>query len=193
MQMKVTAGDMKGRRISTREVGKTSAFGPLRATGAKVRQAIFNVIGPAIEGASFVDLYSGTGAVGIEAMSRGAAQVMFVEADPGRAERIHELLCDCGCKLKSSIFNQKAQAFMRDAQKQGRTFDVIFLDPPYHTDELSVILPVLAEADVYTPEGVLLVEHVKKTVLPDELGPMHKWKTYSYGDTMITQYRRRDR
>lgn len=188
--MKVTAGDMKGRRVSTRLVGKASTFGSLRATGAKVRQAIFNILGPSISGASFLDLYSGTGVVGMEAMSRGATQVMFVEADPGRAERIHDLLCDCGCKLKSVILNQKAQAFVRDAQRQGRKFDVVFLDPPYHTDELSVILPILAEVDLLAPEGVLLVEHIKKAVLPEELGPLVKRKSYSYGDTMLTLYRR---
>ena len=188
--MKVTAGSMKGKGISTRGAGRTSEFGPLRATGAKVREAIFNILGPRIEGASFLDLYAGTGAVGIEAMSRGAKNVVFVEADPVRAERLGTLLCDCGCRLKAVIVNRRAADYLRDASPKGAKFDVVFLDPPYHMEELPSILPTLAGADVLTPDGVVIVEHAKKIALPEEFGPMRKWKSYRYGDTMLTQYRR---
>ncbi len=188
--MKVTAGAMKGKRISAAGVGGASEFGALRATGAKVREAIFNILGPMIEGARFLDLYAGTGAVGMEAMSRGVSQVVFVEADPARAKRLQTLLCDCGCRLKSVIVNRRASEYVIDAAAKGARFDVIFIDPPYHTGELSTVLMAMASSDILSPDGVLLVEHIKKAALPDELGSLRKRKSYKYGDTMLTQYRR---
>lgn len=181
---------MKGKRIPQGAADRVSAFGPLRATGAKVREAIFNILGPMTEGARFLDLYAGTGAVGMEAMSRGASEVVFVEADPVRAQKLNSLLCDCGCRLKAMIVNTGATAYLRDCVTRGTKFDIVFVDPPYHTGELDVILPEVARLDALNPEGVLIVEHIKKAAMPDALGPLGVWKQYKYGDTMLTQYRR---
>lgn len=164
----------------------------LRPTLSKVREALFNIIAASIGEAVFVDLYAGTGAVGFEAMSRGATAVYFVESDRKRAARIKELLHGCRCMPKAHVVAQKASAFIKRAQKEGTLkADIIFLDPPYLSDELDRILPLIAEAGrgVLAPEALVVAEHAtRKKTLAGTIGELKKKKSYRYGDTTLTVY-----
>ncbi len=188
--MKITGGEMKGRKVRRAGLGKTSVHGTLRATSSKVRESIFNILGPRINGAVFVDLYAGSGAVGMEAMSRGAQTVYFVEADGKRVATLRETLEGCGCQAKARIVHQKAQDFVRRPTGDDRVWDVVFLDPPYHSEEYEAILPLLAECPQVGEDTLVMAEHATKLPLPERVRGLSVRKTYKYGDTMLTVYER---
>lgn len=187
--MRLSGGELRGRKLHAKGLGKTTQHGPLRATSSKVREAVFDIIGPRIEGAVFVDLYAGTGAVSMEAMSRGASSVYIIEADRTRAAQISRLLDGCGCQAKATMLHRKALDFVQDAVKAiAGPWDIVFLDPPYHGEELSLILPALGQ--MLAAQGLVLAEHDKRTPLPEAPMGLEKLKTYRYGDTHITTYRK---
>lgn len=188
--MKITGGELKGRRLSKKGLGTSTGHGPLRATSSKVREAIFNIIDSRVEDAVFLDLYAGSGAVGTEAMSRKAAKVYFVEADEGRADAIEDLLRGCSCRERAVVVRDDALGFIRKSAVEGAVFDIVFLDPPYQSDELGRVLPALGEGVVLSEDAVVIAEHTRKTVLPKTAGVLVMHKTYRYGDTSLALYRR---
>lgn len=188
--MRISGGDLKGRKIgSKKSLGLSSKHGSLRPTSSKVRESVFNIIGGALTDSIFADLYAGTGAVGMEAMSRGAKKVYFVEADRKRAERIEEMLKDCGCGAKAIILKEGAIDFVNKAYKEDLKFDIVFLDPPYHTGELEDMISLLSEKAILNSNGIVIAEHSSKIRLPDEIGMLKQKKAYKYGDTMLTLFR----
>jgi 16S rRNA (guanine(966)-N(2))-methyltransferase RsmD len=160
----------------------------MRPTLSKVREAVFNILMGRVEGEVFVDLYAGTGAIGMDAMSRGAGAVYFVEADRRRAERIKALLEGCGCRPRAHIMPMKAAVFVRKAQREGLRPDIVFLDPPYYSDELDVVLPLLGEEGLLADGGVVMAEHPSRKALPEQIGVLKKKKTYKYGDTSLSLF-----
>ena len=186
--MKLTGGSFKGRRISRKGLGTQSEHGALRATGAKVREAVFDIIGPSIEGAVFADLYAGSGAVGMEAMSRGASAVYFVEADRQRARVLEETLDGCGCRSKAIIRNMPVEDFIMAGG--GSKLNVVFLDPPYRTVDLGHVLGLLGEHGMLDDVALVLVEHEKGAEMPVAAGGLQKYREYKYGDTALTTYRK---
>lgn len=179
--MRVIAGEMKGRRLVA------SHGAGLRPTSAKVRESVFNILGDRIKDAVFIDLYAGTGAVGIEAMSRGAQTVYFVEASRKSAEAIEETLRGCGCRQRAKIINKKASDFVKGSLIEAKA-DIIFLDPPYHTGEMDEILPLLSDGRLLGDGGVVLAERLSKKRLPEEIGALRLKKSYRYGDTALSLY-----
>ena len=189
--MRLTGGNLKGKKLSPKGLGSSSAHGALRATGSKVREALFNIIGPQIEGAVFADIFAGSGTVGMEAMSRGALKVYFIEPDKRRARAIEELLCDCGCGGKAVIKSIKADAFIDMAQEEGLNIDLVFLDPPYGSEELDVTITRLGESTALADNALVIAEHSKRgETLPDDAGCLDKHKEYKYGETILTLYRK---
>jgi len=189
--MRISAGNLKGRKIGSKsELRRVTRHGILRPTSSKVRESIFNIIGERIEEAQFIDLYAGTGAVGIEALSRGAEKAFFVEADRKRAEQIEDALKDCGCSSGAEVIKGKASDFIKKAEKEGLKFDIIFLDPPYHSEDIEDTLSLLARGLLLSDEGIVIAEHISKKKLPDEIGMLVKKKDYKYGDTMLTLFRK---
>lgn len=190
--MRISAGEFKGRKLSSAKALRfVKKRDELRPTSSKVRESIFNIIGDRIKESQFVDLYAGTGAVGMEAMSRGAKMAFFVEADRKRAELIKDMLKDCGCFERADIIKSKAADFIKKAERDNSKFDIIFLDPPYHGGELEAALSLLADGALLNGEGILIAEHPSKKKLPDEIGKLLKKKDYKYGDTMLTLFRKK--
>ncbi len=190
--MKLTGGSMRGRTVKAEGMGTTTAHGALRATSSRVRESVFNIIGPSIDGAIFVDLYSGTGTMGMEAMSRGASKVYYIESDRTRFDKVTTTLDGCGCHAKAVIRNMRAVDFVGQLSDKSSAVDVFFLDPPYESDELALVMPAIGESDVLAEGGVVLCEHDSKLVMPDAFGGLTKARTYKYGDTVITKYIRED-
>jgi len=190
--MRISAGHLKGRKINFKKAQMAAKKEcALRPTSSKVRESVFNIIGNLIVNAKFIDLYAGTGAVGIEALSRGAKMVFFVEPDRKRAELIKDMLKDCGCFERAEIIKSKAADFIKKAERDNSKFDIIFLDPPYHSGELERILPMLSDGELLHDEGIIIAEHLSKKKLPDEIGNFVQKKAYKYGDTMLTLYRKK--
>ena len=188
--MRLTGGSLKGRKVNPRGLGKLSAHGALRATSSKVREAIFNIIGPDIKDTVFADIYAGSGTVGIEAMSRGAKTVYFVEADRKRAGELEGLLAHCGCRDRADLLSMDAGAFIKHAEKKGLLLDMVFLDPPYGSGQLEITVPMLGSGTALSDNAIVIAEHSRLETLPDESGCLRKQKEYRYGDTRLTLYRK---
>lgn len=196
--MRISGGAAKGRivRLKNAFVKKGEADG-LRPTSAKVRQAIFNILGDRIINAAFIDLYAGTGAVGIEALSRGAKEVVFVDANALRGNTIKELLEKFSFKDRARVVKDIAVNFLK---KSDSSFDIIFVDPPYASEELDTVLPLIDERGILTEKGIVIAEHSTKKAPPfiphldkggtREMGRLKLIKTYKYGDTSLSLYKK---
>ncbi|MBI5409141.1 MAG: 16S rRNA (guanine(966)-N(2))-methyltransferase RsmD [Nitrospirae bacterium] len=163
----------------------------LRPTTGKVREALFNILRRRIEGAIFLDLYAGTGAVGLEALKQGAAEVVFVEAGRSSAGSIDEAIARYRFTDRALVITKKVLSFLESAEISLRTFDIIFLDPPYHTEEILLALSAVGESNILRDNGIVAAEHFAKRQLPDTVNGLQKTKAYRYGDTVLSFYEKR--
>ncbi|MCC6347142.1 MAG: 16S rRNA (guanine(966)-N(2))-methyltransferase RsmD [Nitrospirales bacterium] len=186
--MRISGGSAKGRKIGFRKAflrkGEDAA---LRPTSAKVREALFNILAARIGGAVFLDLYAGTGAVGMEALSRGAEQALFVESSSLRVNLIKDLIERFGFGGRASVVKEDATLFLKRSEDR---FDIIFVDPPYESGELETALPLIAGRELLQEGGAIVVEHPSRRVPPSDVGILERVKTYRYGDTSLSLYRR---
>lgn len=187
--MRISGGSAKGRKIGLRRAFLQADEGDeLRPTSAKVREALFDIIRKELPGSTFLDLYSGTGGVGIEALSRGAALATLVESNRLRAEMIRHLLSEFGFGERAAVVNARAFDFVKREIKKGRTYDIVFVDPPYLSEELMEILPFIGEGGMMREGGIVIAEHSSRTTLPGRAGMLRLKKSYQYGDTVLTIY-----
>jgi len=188
--MRISGGLAKGKRISTKKLFSQSSKKDeeLRPTSSKVREALFDIIRDRIEGASFVDLYAGTGTVGLEALSRGAGKAVFVEPNRLRSKAIKENAVKLGFGEKVTVVERKAQEFLKKASVEKKRFDVFFVDPPYFSEEIMKTLPMIGEKGLLNDKGTVIVEHFFKRKLLEAVGELKMIKSYRYGDTMLTIY-----
>lgn len=182
--MRVSGGILKGRKIKFTQPQKQ-----LRPTPSKVREAIFDILRGRIENASFLDLYAGTGAIGFEALSRGASEVVFVEAKRSYANRITQIAEQYGFEEKAKVITNQVLNYIQLAGLNNLTFDIIFLDPPYHTDEVIHALSEIERSGILKESGAVIAEHFIKRQLPEKFGILHKIKDYIYGDTVLSLYK----
>jgi 16S rRNA (guanine966-N2)-methyltransferase len=181
--MRVIAGRLGGRRLKAPK-GTTT-----RPTSDRVREALFAMLG-GIEGASVLDLFAGTGALGIEALSRGARKAVFVERDPGAARILSSNLAALGIPVEEGeVRRMDTFQGLRSAQVSKETYDLVFIDPPYRQapelgPELSAMLPSLLRSDAR-----VIVESDRRAPLELEL-PIERDRRY--GDTSITIHRQHD-
>ena len=181
--LRVTGGRFKGLGLQ--------APRPLRATEAKVRLALFNILGGAVEGARVLDGYAGSGAVGIEALSRGAALAAFIEDDTDAVLAIRANLDRLAHEVPREAWRVLHLEFVRGLRQLAQAeppFDLIFLDPPYRTDESKKALNALADCAILASAGILVVEHHQRTTVPASCGPLVQWKRHRYGDTVLSFY-----
>jgi 16S rRNA (guanine966-N2)-methyltransferase len=180
--MRVITGSIKGHRL------KTVRNQALRPTSGKVKEALFNILQTEIPGSFFLDLYAGTGGIGIEALSRGASHVALVESNRAIVSVLRHNIKRSGLETKAKIFGMTALRFLRSKAHGNLRFDILFLDPPYHGSELKKILPLLTRSDIIEPNGMMIIEHFHKTEMESSIGAMQKRRTYLYGDTCLTVY-----
>ncbi|MBZ0157028.1 MAG: 16S rRNA (guanine(966)-N(2))-methyltransferase RsmD [Alphaproteobacteria bacterium] len=185
--MRISGGSAKGRKVGSRKAFlRKGEDAGLRPTSAKVREAIFNILAPRIGGAVFLDLYAGTGAVGIEALSRGAERALFVENSSVRVNLIKDLVERFGFRERASVVKESAPLFLKKTEER---FDIIFVDPPYESGELETVLPLIAGRELLREGGVVVAEHPSRRVPPAEIGTLERVKEYRYGDTSLSLYR----
>ena len=176
--MRIIAGTLKGRRLEPPD------WPGLRPTSDKLRETLFNVLGPRVVDARVLDGFAGTGAVGIEALSRGAAHVTFVEAD-GRATRLIERnLQHCRITDRYTIIRVRFTAAAR--QLAGGTFDIVWLDPPYAADDPAGTLG--AAASLVRSDGLVILEHARRDPAPAGTAPLAKVRDIVSGDSALTLY-----
>lgn len=179
--LRIIAGSLRGRRIRVPE-------GAVRPTGDRVREAVFNILGQSTTKLDVLDLYAGSGALGIEAISRGARRAAFVEADPLAAKVLEENLRDLGVEAKATLIRGHALSVLRSGRLAG--FDLVFADPPYADRESVGLLTVLEESGVLRPGGVTILE---QDIAAPPAGLPEGWRLVRdarYGRTVVRFYRR---
>jgi 16S rRNA (guanine(966)-N(2))-methyltransferase RsmD len=177
--MRIIAGRYKGRRL------RTPAWEGLRPTSDRLRETLFNILAGDVEGALVLDGYAGTGAVGIEALSRGAERVVFVDQDRRAAALIAENLRLCGISEGCAIMRADLG---RLSQPGGpRPFDVILLDPPYDGVDLEAV--VGHDARWLAAAGVLVLEHARRRMSPPSAGGLARTRVVPSGDSALSFYR----
>ncbi|MFA5339843.1 MAG: 16S rRNA (guanine(966)-N(2))-methyltransferase RsmD [Candidatus Omnitrophota bacterium] len=200
--MRITSGIFRSRMIK--------APGGIRPTLDNVRKAIFDILGEAVEGAKALDLFAGSGAIGLEALSRGAASCIF--ADNNRAsikaikENIEALVPHFhegaglvphfresvgllpGGAGQTGVICADFQAAVRRLYGERAKFDIIFMDPPYYKEIAKKTLSLLADCDILSETGVAVIEHSKHDLLPDSSGGLRLFRTARYGDTLVSFY-----
>jgi 16S rRNA (guanine966-N2)-methyltransferase len=184
--MRIIAGALKGRRLASPD------WPGLRPTSDKLRETLFNVLGPAVAGARVLDGYAGSGAVGIEALSRGASHVTFVDSDRRATELVQANLLQCGLKEGYAIIRVDfagAAARLDIPARDGTAtpFDIIFLDPPYGAGEMTSALA--AAARLASADTQVIVEHAKRDVPPAEAGKLTLTRNLPSGDSGLAFYR----
>ena len=190
--MRISGGALKGKKIGIRKLfSAKNCVVELRPTSAKVREALFDILRADITGVSFLDLYAGSGAVGFEALSRGAGKICFVENDQQRAKAIQDSIEKAGLGDSMSLCREQVIGFLSRAERSGIFFDIIFADPPYVSEEITDTISFIDKSRVLRDGGDLIVEHASKKNLDSSgLLTLHPVKTYRYGDTMLTRYRK---
>ncbi len=179
--MRVIAGALRGRRL------ESPRWSGLRPSSDRLRETLFNILAPRIEGARVLDLCAGTGAVGIEALSRGAGRVAFVDADPRACALIAKNLANCGLTERYTIHRatvEQASNTLREA------FDIVFLDPPYAEPALDRFVEWAARA--VAVGGMLVVEHDRRRGIATSASPLEHARTIRSGDSVLTCFSSRD-
>lgn len=177
--MRITGGTGRGRRL------KVPAGPRVRPTSDKVKQALFNIIGGRIEGSTFLDLFAGAGGIGIEALSRGADRVAFVDDSNESLKIIRSNVKQAGFAGRAQIVFARAESFLR---KPTGPYDIIFLDPPYAM-QLESLLELIANSGIVKPGGDVIAEHFKKQPSPSRAGTLTLYREARYGDTVLAFYR----
>jgi 16S rRNA (guanine(966)-N(2))-methyltransferase RsmD len=183
--MRIISGLHKGRRL------KAKSNGRIRPTSDRVRSAIFNILPPDLSEAAVLDLYAGTGALGIEALSRGAWSAVFVDVSREAVASIRSNLKEMALEERTRIVNQRALAALRLLAGEGRTFDLVFADPPYQSDEAGRVLKLIAATPLLSPEAVVVIEHDPAVKLELAYGPLARTDYREYGGTAVSFYERR--
>lgn len=187
--MRITGGICKGRILAG--LPKDTA---IRPTSDRVREAVFSILGQHLTGLRVLDLFSGTGGLGLEALSRGAQRAVFIDHSRQSIELIHKNIRLCGYGPWSMVLKADLNhGIPRRAMMQEVPFHLIFLDPPYRWDRIPSLLKHHHTGKVLAPGGRVVAETAKTVTLPERLGPLNAMDTRTYGDTRITLYRNKER
>jgi 16S rRNA (guanine(966)-N(2))-methyltransferase RsmD len=178
----VIAGTAKGRLLKA--VPGTGT----RPTTDKVKEAIFSMIGPYFDGGVGLDLFAGTGGLGIEAISRGMNRVIFIDMEQTSIQVIEANLKTIGFKEQAEVYRNEANRALKVLAKRGLKFDLIFLDPPYRMKQADEILLQMQEMDMIQDQAIALVEHEASHAYADEIGRLFVRKRAVYGETAISIY-----
>jgi 16S rRNA (guanine966-N2)-methyltransferase len=183
MGLRIIAGSLRGRRLYA------PTWDGLRPTSDKLRETLFNVLAPRITGARVFDGYAGTGAVGIEALSRGAAWATFVDDDRRAEALIARNLAHCGVTEGYAIIRASVEhAFDSvSSSRESGAFDIVFLDPPYGRAGLDEALA--AGARLMAADTLLIIEHARRDEAPASHGGLQRTRTLPSGDSALTFYR----
>ena len=174
--MRVITGTARGRRL------KTPDNYDIRPTTDNVKESVFNIIQFEIEGRQVLDLFAGTGQLGIECLSRGAAGAVFVDRDKDAVRIVKDNLKTCG--MKATVLQEDSISFLNHCGK----FDVIFIDPPYDSDLYESALKIINLVDILSEGGIIICEARREKVLPEMTEPYRKRKEYNYGKVKICIY-----
>ncbi|MDY3859168.1 MAG: 16S rRNA (guanine(966)-N(2))-methyltransferase RsmD [Candidatus Limivicinus sp.] len=174
--MRVITGTARGRRL------KTPENSDIRPTTDNVKESVFNIIQFDIEGRRVLDLFAGTGQLGIECLSRGAAEAVFIDDSCEAVRIVKDNLKACG--FSAPVLRQDALSYLRSCGK----FDLIFVDPPYDANLYEPVLETINSVDILSDGGIILCESRRERYMPDMKAPYLKRRDYNYGRVKLTVY-----
>lgn len=181
--MRITGGQSRGRILATPKGLE------IRPSSDRVREAVFNVLGQDLSGLNVLDLFAGTGSFGIEALSRGAAYVHFIDISAQSISLIKKNLSACGYALTAAISRiDLRRGIPAGVPASGKLFDLVFLDPPYGRELLPPLLEELSESTCLSPQALVVTESSRRENTPSPSGHLAPKDTRFYGDTRITIY-----
>ncbi len=181
--MRITGGQSKGRTLASPK-GMD-----IRPTTDKVREAIFNIIGQDMSGLYVLDLFAGTGIFGIEALSRGALQTVFIDNSQQSIKLINKNLVTCGFQDAGIVLRRDLKKAMPlNHPELQKNFDLLFLDPPYRKDRIIPLLEIISSAGILSKRSRIVAELSKSEILPSPIGILEMADTRLYGDTRINIY-----
>jgi 16S rRNA (guanine(966)-N(2))-methyltransferase RsmD len=178
--VRVISGTARGRKL------KEPAGDSIRPTGDMVKESVFNIIQFDIEGRSVLDLFAGTGQLGIEALSRGAKSAVFIDLKPDAVKLIRENLKICGFSESVSVYLRDALRYLESNEK----YDLIFLDPPYDTPLIDKAISKIIEFDKLNLNGIIICETKADAVILNEFSSYFSYKEYRYGTVKIVRLSR---
>lgn len=183
--MRVISGSARGVRL--RSVPGTTT----RPTADRVKESLFNVIGPYFSGGRALDLFAGTGSLGIEALSRGVERCVFVDFDPRSVDVIRQNLRAAKLESRAEVYRNDAFRAVRALAGRGAEFDLVFVDPPYRLRLVAAVLAELEKGRLLSPGAKIVAEHASTDITPAEIGSLSAVRRLQYGDTALTIYVRR--
>lgn len=181
--MRIVGGSAKGKRLTCPTVK-----GKIRPLSEQVREALFNILMSVVDGSRFLDLFAGTGAVGIEALSRGAKLAFFVEYDRKTVNFIRANLATTGFTEQAEVYALPVRKALNVLIGKGAQFDSIFLGAPYDDPALEEALKLLGDSSLVAPNGTVIAEHRTKCPMDEVFGNLRKYRSAKYGDTTLSFY-----
>jgi len=179
--MRVISGKAKGKKIKAPK-------GNIRPLSDQAKEALFNILQNKVADAYFLDLFAGTGAVGIEALSRGATLSIFVELDRKTVRVIRENLEHCEVSDRAEVYALNVLRALKILKKKGAKFDIMFLGAPYDSPNLEKALEQLSDGSLLREKGLVIAEHRKQHQIEDSYGILQKFKEAKYGETVLAFY-----
>lgn len=175
--MRIITGTMRGKKLITLE-GEA-----VRPTSDRVKEALFDILQFRIEGRRFLDLFAGSGQIGLEALSRGAKEAVLVDSSRASQQVMEKNVKAVGFDGRARLVPMDFAAFLHS---DTSTYDIAFLDPPYRKGLLQQALPLVAER--MNPGGIILCEHPRDEELPEVVGDFVQYRQYRYGKIMLTSF-----
>jgi 16S rRNA (guanine(966)-N(2))-methyltransferase RsmD len=184
--MRIISGEYKGRRLAPIKGAD------IRYTSDRVKESLFSILSSTVSGSRFLDIFAGSGNVGIEALSRGAESLTFVDINPVCIRAISSNLEHCGIDPNPpqvKFVKMGALMAIDYFRRRGMDFDIIFLDPPYIADFVEKCLLRISECDILTEDGLVIAEHDVKEKSPIDVGKLVMTRQEKYGTTILSFYK----
>lgn len=181
--MRIIAGTVRGTRL------KMVPGTHVRPTADRVKESLFQVIGPRFDGDDILDLFAGTGALGLEALSRGAKQAILVDQSKSSLETIRANVEATKMTDRVEIIRRDARAAIRMVKKRGLQFDIIFLDPPYLENLLHPVMKLIVKEELLREDGILVAEYPSREQMSEKVEGLVETRRLDYGDTAISLYK----
>ncbi len=189
--MRVISGTARGTRLVSPGAAN------IRPTLDQIKESFFNQVGPGLEGKTFLDLFAGSGSIGVEALSRGAATVVFVEPNAKSRRVLLQNLAKCKMmndeeSARWDLLQSSAQASLQTLKNRGLRFDMVYIDPPFSENLYEPTLRKLAASGILHRDAVVVVEHFHKTVLLKNYDKLRRYKDRRFGDCCLAFFKFED-
>lgn len=184
--MRVISGEYRGRRLESLE-GRD-----IRPTTDRVKESLFNILGERLIECSFLDLFGGSGAIGIEALSRGAGLSVFIDSSIKSIKVLYGNLESLKIKENAEVYNTDYTTAIDKLWRDNRLFDIIFIDPPYSTGIAQNALGEIARKNILQQGGIIVIEHDHKDAMPEKEDRLIRYRVKQYGNTVLSFYCTKD-